>query len=85
MINLLFSFSASRREAMLAELRADHSIYLEAPIKDIDEDDEESKICHTFVAGFSVEEYTDEIAKLLEEYPELRQTMDELGEWYRSK
>ncbi|CAO3666650.1 unnamed protein product [Umbelopsis vinacea] len=69
---------ASRREAMLAELRADHSIYLEAPIKDIDEDDEESKICHTFVAGFSVEEYTDEIAKLLEEYPELRQTMDEL-------
>jgi hypothetical protein len=64
---------------MLAELRADHSVYLESPVKEADSDDEESKIYHTFVAGFSVEEYTDEISKLLEENPDLRQTMDELG------
>jgi hypothetical protein len=64
---------------MLAELRTDHSVYLESPIKETGEDDEESKIYHTFVAGFRVEEYTDEIAKLLQEYPELRQVMDELG------
>ncbi|KAI8579022.1 hypothetical protein K450DRAFT_244597 [Umbelopsis ramanniana AG] len=69
---------ASRKETILAELRTDHSVYLEPPVKETEEDDEESKIYHTFVAGFSVEEYTDEIAKLLEEYPELRQVMDEL-------
>jgi hypothetical protein len=57
---------------------------LEAPVKETEEDDEESKIYHTFVAGFSVEEYTDEIAKLLQEYPELRQVMDELGKWTAS-
>jgi hypothetical protein len=65
-------------------LRTDHSVYLEPPVKDTEEDDEESKIYHTFVAGFSVEEYTDEVAKLLEEYPELRQVMDELGKWTTS-
>ncbi|KAG2189398.1 hypothetical protein INT44_004540 [Umbelopsis vinacea] len=69
---------ASRKETILAELRTDHSVYLEPPVKETEEDDEESKIYHTFVAGFNVEEYTDEIAKLLEEYPELRQVMDEL-------
>ncbi|KAI9279927.1 hypothetical protein BC943DRAFT_340355 [Umbelopsis sp. AD052] len=64
---------ASRKETILAELRTDHSVYLEPPVKGTEEDHEESKIYHTFVAGFNVEEYTDEIAKLLEEYPELRQ------------
>lgn len=74
-----FSSSASRKETILAELRTDQSVYLEAPVKETEEDGEESKIYHTFVAGFNVEEYTDEIAKLLQEYPELRQVMDELG------
>lgn len=61
---------------MVAELRTDKSYFLVPPTQ---EDVDEKKIYETFVAGFSVEEYTDEIAKLLQEYPELRQTMDELG------
>ncbi|KAJ2962972.1 hypothetical protein NQZ79_g1904 [Umbelopsis isabellina] len=65
----------SRKEAMAAELRTDKSYFMVPPTQ---EDEDEKKINETFVAGFSVEEYTDEIAKLLQEYPELRQTMDEL-------
>ncbi|CAM0135011.1 hypothetical protein VKS41_000414 [Umbelopsis sp. WA50703] len=65
----------SRKEAMLAELRTDKSYFLAPPTQ---EDEDDKKIHETFVAGFSVEEYTDEIAKLLQEHPELRQTMDEL-------
>jgi hypothetical protein len=61
---------------MLAELRTDKSYFLAPPTQ---EDEDDKKIHETFVAGFSVEEYTDEIAKLLQEHPELRQTMDELG------
>lgn len=61
---------------MAAELRTDKSYFMVPPTQ---EDEDEKKIYETFVAGFSVEEYTDEIAKLLQEYPELRQTMDELG------
>ncbi|KAG2186023.1 hypothetical protein INT43_002461 [Umbelopsis isabellina] len=68
-------YSTSRKEAMVAELRTDKSYFMMPPTQ---EDEDVKKIYETFVAGFSVEEYTDEIAKLLQEYPDLRQTMDEL-------
>lgn len=33
--------------------------------------------------GFDAEERTEEIAKLLEEYPDLRQMMDKLGNYFK--
>lgn len=40
----------------------------------------------TFSAGFSVSEYTEDIARLLNEYPEMRKIMERIGEnaWMRA-
>lgn len=41
--------------------------------------EQEKKVLDTFNASFKIEEYTDEIAQLLNDNPALRETMDRLG------
>ncbi|CDS09335.1 hypothetical protein LRAMOSA10695 [Lichtheimia ramosa] len=57
---------ASRKDQLLAEMRSNKDTFLN-DIKDSKD-----------MEGFDAEERTEEIAKLLEEYPDLRQMMDKL-------
>lgn len=61
--------SASRKDQLLAEMRSNEDTFLK-DVKDAKD-----------MERFDAEERTEEIAKLLEEYPELRQMMDELGKY----
>ncbi|CAO3615899.1 unnamed protein product [Cunninghamella blakesleeana] len=67
---------ATRKEALIAKLQKDQDIFLKDPKDSLSGDD--IKILETFNSGFHVQEYTDEIAILLNESSELRQTMDNL-------
>lgn len=64
------SSSASRKDQLLAEMRSNEDTFLK-DVKDVKDAKDMER--------FDAEERTEEIAKLLEEYPELRQMMDELG------
>ncbi|KAI8082773.1 uncharacterized protein BX664DRAFT_387919 [Halteromyces radiatus] len=71
---------ANRTEALIAKLQTDHDILLADP-KDIlmaNQDSDQIKLLETFNSGFNVQEYTSEIARLLDDSPDLRQTMDDL-------
>ncbi|KAI9316036.1 hypothetical protein BX666DRAFT_2028268 [Dichotomocladium elegans] len=61
---------ATRKENLLAKMRTDPNTFLQEP--------KESKILNTFVASFNIDDYTDEIAKLLDDMPDLREVMNEL-------
>ncbi|OBZ85346.1 BSD domain-containing protein 1 [Choanephora cucurbitarum] len=63
---------ATRKDALLAKMQDNPATYLEEPsAKDI-------KVLDTFNSTFHIEEYTDEIAQLLNDYPNLREMMDRL-------
>ncbi|KAG0168286.1 hypothetical protein DFQ28_008755 [Apophysomyces sp. BC1034] len=68
---------ASRKDALLAKMRLDPDTYLVDPANKV-HGDQETKVLETFNAGFNVQDYTDEIARILEELPELREMMDGL-------
>lgn len=63
--------SATRKEALLAKMRVDPETYMQEP--------EDTKVHQTFIASFSIQEYTDEIASLLKQHTDLETMMHELG------
>ncbi|KAI8388791.1 uncharacterized protein BYT42DRAFT_603224 [Radiomyces spectabilis] len=72
---------ATRKEALLAKMRSDPQTYLEDPAKVLEgteQEEKDKKILDTFNATFNVQEYTDEIARLLDDHPDLRNIMDKL-------
>lgn len=71
----LFDFSGSRKEALIAKMQTNESTYLSEP----ELSPEEKKVLDTFNSSFKIDEYTDEIAQLLNDHPDLRDTMDKLG------
>ncbi|KAI9013885.1 hypothetical protein CLU79DRAFT_768367 [Phycomyces nitens] len=72
---------ATRKEGLLAALRTDPDNFLKDPAERLETETErenEKKVMETFKAGFNATEYTDEIARLLEEHSDLREMMDKL-------
>ncbi|KAI8094863.1 uncharacterized protein B0P05DRAFT_523726 [Gilbertella persicaria] len=63
---------ATRKDALIAKMQNNPDTYLKEP------DTKDTKVLETFNASFDIKEYTDEIAQLLEEYPNLRDMMDKL-------
>lgn len=74
----LYSFSATRKEALIAKMQTNENTYLNDPEASIKDNEQEKKILETFNSSFKIEEYTDEIAQLLNDYPSLREMMDKL-------
>ena len=66
---------------MLAKIRTNPDSYLQDPAKDLTGDVKKLKVLETFNAGFSIDSYTEEIARLLDEYPEMRGMMNDLGKY----
>ncbi|KAI8356630.1 AMMECR1 domain-containing protein [Choanephora cucurbitarum] len=64
--------SATRKDALLAKMQDNPATYLEEPSA------KDTKVLDTFNSTFHIEEYTDEIAQLLNDYPNLREMMDRL-------
>lgn len=64
----------SRKEALIAKMQTNESTYLSEP----ELSPEEKKVLDTFNSSFKIDEYTDEIAQLLNDHPDLRDTMDKL-------
>lgn len=56
-------------------MQTNESTYLTEP----ELSQEEKKVLDTFNSSFKIDEYTDEIAQLLNDHPDLRETMDKLG------
>ncbi|KAI8327497.1 hypothetical protein BC941DRAFT_519690 [Chlamydoabsidia padenii] len=71
---------ASRAEALVAKLQTDRDTLLTDPKQPLmaNNDEKQLKVLETFNAGFNIEEYTAEISRLLDDSPDLRQTMDDL-------
>ncbi|KAI9278527.1 hypothetical protein BDA99DRAFT_492424 [Phascolomyces articulosus] len=69
---------ATRKDSLLAKMRANPDTYLQDPVKDLAGDDKKLKVLETFNAGFSIDSYTEEISRLLDEYPEMREMMNDL-------
>ncbi|KAI7854715.1 hypothetical protein BDC45DRAFT_507941 [Circinella umbellata] len=69
---------ATRKESLLAKMRTNPNTYLQDPAKDLTGDEKKLKVLKTFNAGFSIDSYTEEIARLLDEYPEMREMMNDL-------
>ncbi|KAI8647768.1 AMMECR1 domain-containing protein [Parasitella parasitica] len=69
---------ATRKDALLAKMQTNENTYLQEPELSKKGYDQEKKILDTFNSSFNIEEYTDEIAQLLVDYPNLRNTMDRL-------
>ncbi|KAG2193577.1 hypothetical protein INT47_006643 [Mucor saturninus] len=69
---------ANRKEALLAKMQTNESTYLTDPELSKKDKEQEKKVLDTFNASFKIDEYTDEIAQLLNDYPALRETMDRL-------
>jgi hypothetical protein len=55
-------------------MQSNENTYLQEP----ELDDQEKKLLDTFNSSFHIDEYTDEIAQLLDTYPHLRDMMDRL-------
>ncbi|RUS24053.1 hypothetical protein BC938DRAFT_474205 [Jimgerdemannia flammicorona] len=76
----------NRKDALLAKLRGDSATYLTepvaAPAEGEGEDHDAAAVFATFAAAFSVAEYTEDIARLLNEYPEMRKIMERIGEYW---
>ncbi|KAI8888450.1 hypothetical protein K501DRAFT_320834 [Backusella circina FSU 941] len=62
----------SRKEAYLAKIYTSQDIYLNDPIE------EDQKLYNTFISGFHIDDYKDEISSLLEKNPNLKETMHRL-------
>lgn len=60
-------------------MQTNESTYLTEPELSKKDKEQEKKVLDTFKASFKIDEYTDEIAQLLNDYPALRETMDRLG------
>ncbi|GAA5802467.1 hypothetical protein HPULCUR_007932 [Helicostylum pulchrum] len=69
---------ASRKEALIAKMQTNENTYLIDPASLVKDEEQERKVLQTFNASFKIEEYTEEIAQLLNDYPSLRETMDKL-------
>ncbi|KAI8141871.1 hypothetical protein BJV82DRAFT_617842 [Fennellomyces sp. T-0311] len=69
---------ATRKESLLAKMRADPDTYLQDPAKTVAGDTSKLKVLETFNAGFSIDAYTEEIARLLDEFPQVREMMNDL-------
>ncbi|OAC99722.1 hypothetical protein MUCCIDRAFT_156867 [Mucor lusitanicus CBS 277.49] len=69
---------ATRKDALIAKMQTNDNTYLQEPELSKKDYDQEKKILDTFNSSFNIEEYTDEIAQLLNDYPNLRETMDRL-------
>ena len=78
---IFFCHSATRKESLLAKMRTNPNTYLQDPAKDLTGDEKKLKVLKTFNAGFSIDSYTEEIARLLDEYPEMREMMNDLGKY----
>lgn len=78
MHNFFFT-SASRKEALIAKMQTNENTYLIDPASQVKDQEQERKVLETFNTSFKIEEYTDEIAQLLNDYPSLREMMDKLG------
>ena len=63
---------------LLAKMRANTETYLQDPATTLEGD--KLKVLQTFNAGFSIDAYTEEIARLLDEFSEMRDMMNDLGE-----
>lgn len=74
----MFIYSATRKDALIAKMQTNDNTYLQEPELSKKDYDQEKKILDTFNSSFNSEEYTDEIAQLLNDYPNLRETMDRL-------
>lgn len=59
-------------------MQTNENTYLKDPEAAIKNNEQEKKILETFNSTFNIEEYTEEIAQLLNDYPSLRDTMDKL-------
>ncbi|KAI8991973.1 hypothetical protein BDF20DRAFT_79075 [Mycotypha africana] len=66
---------ATRREALIAKMQTNENTYLKEP--EITREDEK-KVYETFKSTFNINEYTGEIAQLLEGCPKLREMMNTL-------
>ncbi|RCH88052.1 BSD domain-containing protein 1, partial [Rhizopus azygosporus] len=64
---------ATRKETLIAKMQANPDTYLKDP-----ENEEETKVLKTFNDTFKIDEYTEEIAQLLNDNPELRDMMNTL-------
>lgn len=60
-------------------MQTNENTYLIDPASQVKDQEQERKVLETFNTSFKIEEYTDEIAQLLNDYPNLRETMDKLG------
>ncbi|KAI8382446.1 AMMECR1 domain-containing protein [Blakeslea trispora] len=69
---------ATRKDALLAKMQNNSATYLEEPVV------KDAKVLDTFNSTFHIEEYTDEIAQLLNDYPNLREMMDKLRYFYHA-
>jgi hypothetical protein len=70
---------------LVAKLQTDHHALLTDPKQSLldNNDEKQLQVLETFNAGFNIQEYTSEISRLLDDSPELRQTMDDLGKYTR--
>jgi hypothetical protein len=60
-------------------MQTNENTYLNEPELSKKDHGQEKKVLDTFNSSFNIEEYTDEIAQLLNDYPHLRDIMDKLG------
>lgn len=59
-------------------MQTNENTFLKEPELSKTDQEQEHKILETFNSGFNIEEYTDEIAQLLNDFPHLRDMMDKL-------
>ncbi|KAI9480844.1 MAG: AMMECR1 domain-containing protein [Benjaminiella poitrasii] len=71
---------ATRKDGLIAKMQMDENTYLKEPGFSKAHYEQEKKIFETFNASFNIEEYTEEIAQLLNDYQGLRDMMDKLIE-----
>lgn len=69
---------ASRKEALMAKMQTNENTYLTEPELSKKDGEQEKKVLETFNSSFKIDEYTEEIAQLLNDYPDLREIMDRL-------
>lgn len=60
-------------------MQTNEDTYLTEPKLSKDDLEQEKKVLDTFNSTFKIDEYTEEIAQLLNDYPKLREIMDKLG------
>jgi hypothetical protein len=68
-------------------MQTNEKTYLNEPELSKEDIEQERKVLETFNSSFKIDDYTEEIAQLLNDYPNLRETMDKLGKqlYYKRK